>query len=475
MVQFMGAEATRYERVAALIEDRVRNGVLRVGDRVPSLRSLSRHQRVSIGTVLEAYVRLEARGVLEARPRSGFFVRVPHADSPPEPHFHPRPAAPARVGANAVITAVMNAATDPHIVPLGAACPSPDLLPYRALNRCLRGAVAGDPLHTTGSDPTRGAEALRRQIARRALLYGCDFTPADVIVTCGATEALQLSLRATTRPGQLVALESPTYFGILQVVEALGLRAIEVPTHPRGGLDLGRLAGLLRAHPIAACVAMPTLQNPLGATMPLAAKRELVTLLARHEIPLIEDDVHGDLVFEVSRPAAAKSFDRRGLVLYCGSFSKTLGPGLRVGWLEAGRFTPAVERLKLTSTMATASLPQAAIARFLERGSYERHLRRLRRALSMQMARMSAAIAHSLPTGTRVSRPAGGFVLWVELPEGRDAVALHRHALDAGISVSPGPIFSASGRFKRMLRINCGHPWSPQIERAVATLGRLAG
>ncbi len=470
----MRGQPTRYERVATLIEDQVRRGALRVGDRVPSLRSLSRHQRVSISTVLEAYVRLEARGLLEARPRSGFYVRVPHADRPPEPQFEARAAVPAPVGAGAVIAAVLDAAANPRVTPLGAACPSPDLLPYRMLNRFLRVAIAADPTHSARYEPSRGSEALRRQLARRALLYGCEFAPADVIVTCGAMEALHLSLRAVARAGQLVVLESPTYFGILQAVEALGLRAIEVPTHPNTGLDPGRLAAVLRAHRVAACVAMPTLQNPLGAAMPLEAKRELVALLAHHDIPLIEDDVYGDLVFDPVRSPAAKSFDRKGLVLYCSSFSKTLGPGFRVGWVEAGRFTPEIDRLKFMSTVATASLPQAVIARFLERGAYERHLRRLRRALSAQMVRMSAAIARYFPTGTRISRPAGGFVLWVELPERVDAVALHRRALAKGVSVSPGPIFSASERFKNAIRINCGHPWSAQMEAAVAMIARLA-
>jgi DNA-binding transcriptional MocR family regulator len=471
----MKVGATRYERVAALIEDQVQRGALRVGDRVPSVRSLSRHQRVSVGTVLEAYVRLEARGLLEARPRSGFYVRVPHVDRPPEPRFRARAAAPAPVGPAAVIVSVMEAAGNARVVPLGAACPSPELLPYRALNRFLRVAIARNPTHSSRYESSRGSEALRRQIARRALLSGCEIAPADVIVTCGAIEALQLCLRAVTRPGQLVALESPTYFGILQVLEALGLRAVEIPTHPRDGLDLGRLAAALRTHRIAACVAMPTLQNPLGAAMPLAAKRELVTLLARHGVPLIEDDVYGDLVYGATRPPAARSFDRKGLVLYCSSFSKTLGPGFRVGWVDAGRFTTEVDRLKFMSTVATASLPQVVIAHFLERGAYERHLRRLRAAFQAQTLRMSAAIARHFPAGTRISRPAGGFVLWVELPEGADAVALHRRALAESISISPGPIFSAAGRFQRMLRINCGHPWSPQIERAAATLGRLAG
>ncbi len=471
----MASRLTRYERVAALVEDQVRRGVLRGGERAPSLRSLSRHERVSIGTVLEAYARLEGRGILEARPRSGFYVRLPEADRPPEPRFHQRTAVPARLGTAAVVSAVMDAAADPRVVPLGAACPSPGLLPYRMLNRCLRATIARDATHSVRYDPAGGSDALRRQLARRALLYGCELAPADVLVTCGATEALHLALRAATRPGQLVALESPTYFGIVQVVAALGLRAVELPTHPRAGLDLGRLAALLRTHAIAACIAMPTLQNPLGAAMPLEAKRELVTLLARHDVPLVEDDVYGDLVFDVARPPAAKSFDRKGLVLYCGSFSKTLGPGLRVGWVAAGRFTAAVARLKRSSTVATASLPQAAVARFLERGSYERHLRRLRRTFAGQVGRMSAAIARTFPAGTRISRPAGGFVLWVELPPGTDAIAVHRRALAAGISTSPGPIFSASGRFGNMMRINCGHPWSPRIERAVATLGQLVG
>ncbi len=464
----------RYERVATLIEEQIARGVLRAGDRAPSLRSLSRHQRVSVGTVLEAYARLEARGVLEARARSGFFVRVPYAERAPEPRVRARLVAPRRVGRGALIAAVMDAAADPRVTPLGTACPSPSLLPYRTLNRFLRRAIADDAMHGARYDGTRGSPALRRQIARRAVLHGCASDPDDVIVTCGATEALHLALRAVCCPGDLVVLESPTYFGILQVVEALGLRVVEVAAHPRTGIDLDRLAGVLRAHRVAACVAMPTVQNPLGASMGVAAKRELVELLAGQEIPLVEDDVHGDLVFDLTRPPPAKSFDQGGLVIYCTSFSKTLGPGLRVGWVEGGRFTAAIERVKRTTTLSTPSLAQAAITALLASGAYERHLRRLRRAFSEQVARTSAAIAREFPPGTHVTRPAGGFVLWVELPPGVDAIVLHRRALARGVSVSPGPMFSATGRYANAIRVNCGHPWSARIEAAVATVGRLA-
>jgi DNA-binding transcriptional MocR family regulator len=287
-------------------------------------------------------------------------------------------------------------------------------------------------------------------------------------------EALNLAIRAVAKPGNVIAVESPSYFGVLQVIESMGMRALEVPTHPREGLDLEALETAIHRHRVKACVAIPTCHNPLGFVMPDSRKEALVRLLARHEIPLIEDDVYGDLAFAETRPRAAKSFDRDGGVLLCGSFSKSIAPGLRVGWIHPGRFQGEVERLKLLGTLATASLPQWTVARFLESGGYDRHLRRLRVAMARQVELVSQAVARYFPPETCVSRPEGGFVVWVELPEGYDTVALHQAALDSGISISPGPIFSASGRFRHCLRLNCGSAWCERIDRGLLTLGRLA-
>jgi DNA-binding transcriptional MocR family regulator len=287
-------------------------------------------------------------------------------------------------------------------------------------------------------------------------------------------EALHLCLRAVAVAGDTIAVESPSYYGILQLIESLGMRVLEIPGNPGTGLDLDFLETSLRQHRVKACLAVPTFSNPLGALMPDDAKKSLVRMLAQREIPLIEDDIYGDLFFGEVRPRPAKAFDRDGLVMLCSSFSKTIAPGYRVGYTAPGRFRERVERLKFAQTVATSTLPQMAVADFLDTGGYERHLRRLRHALADQVGRVSDAIAVSCPPGTRVSRPRGGFVLWVELPPGKSALELHTRALERGISIAPGPIFSAKQRFSNCIRVSCGFPWSDVLERSIQTLGRLA-
>ena len=288
-------------------------------------------------------------------------------------------------------------------------------------------------------------------------------------------EALHLCLRAVTRPGDTVLVETPSYYGILQLIESLGLRALEIAANPGTGIDLALLDAALRQSRVAACLLVPTFSNPLGSLMPDEAKKELVLLLARREIPLIEDDIYGDLHFAPSaRPRPAKAFDRHGLVMLCASFSKTLAPGYRVGYAVPGRFREQVERLKFAQTVGTATLPQMAIADFLENGGYDRHLRRLRRSLADQVTRTSDAIIEHFPPGTRISRPQGGFVLWVEMPPGKSALDLHARALEQKISIAPGPIFSAKQRFTSSLRVSAGFPWSEKLAQSIATLGDIA-
>lgn len=466
-------EAPLYLKVAQLIENQIREGVLRPGDRIPSVRSLSSKQEVSISTVLQAYFRLENRGYIEARNKSGFYARVPFSELIPEPTFQTSDPAPTRVGVGEILTKVMHAATDPAKAPLGAACPGPGLLPYHKLNRIIRRITQNDPLHSSFYQSPSGSESLRRQIARRSLDFGCSFSARDLIITCGAMEALNLCLRAVAQPGEVVAIESPTYSGVLQVIESLGMRALEIPTHPRTGMNLDVLDRSIKKHRVKACIVMTNCHNPLGYVLGDEKKKALAELTAKRQVPLIEDDLYGDLTFDLQRPKVAKAFDRAGLVLLCSSFSKVLAPGFRVGWVEAGRFRGEVERLKLLSTLATPSLPQLAVADFLESGGYDRYLRRLRLAFNEQVQVMSKAIAKYFPSGTRLTRPRGGYVLWVELPKSVNALKLFRQALAENIAIMPGPIFSASGRFTSHIRISCGYPWSDDLDRALLTLGKL--
>jgi DNA-binding transcriptional MocR family regulator len=427
-----------------------------------------------VSTVLQAYLLLESRGVVEARPQSGHYVRAPRRDLLAEPRPARPTSAPARVTVSDLVARVFASLRNPNLVQLGAALPSPELLPTEKLNRMMslvaRTAGAAGVVY----DVPPGCAALRRQVARRAAECGVALAADDIVTTVGTMEALHLGLRATTQHGDTVALDSPCYYGVLQLVEALGLRALEIPATPQHGMDIDALEEALAQTRISAVVCVTNFSNPLGAKMPDEAKKRLVQLLARREIPLIEDDIYGDLHHGDVRPRPAKAFDEDGLVLLCASFSKTIAPGYRVGWMAPGRFRERVMRLKYATNVACATLPQMAIAEFLDSGGYERHLRRLRGRYAAQVARTSEAIAEHFPEGTRVSRPQGGYVLWVELPRGKSAIELYERALQRGISIAPGPIFSAKARYGSFVRISCGFPWSDVLARSVKTLGDIA-
>jgi DNA-binding transcriptional MocR family regulator len=318
-------------------------------------------------------------------------------------------------------------------------------------------------------------ESLRRQVARRAIAHGCSFSPNDLTITCGGMEALNVAVRAVARPGDVIAIESPTYFAVLQVIESLGMKAIEIPTHPRRGMDLDALSRAIRKHRVRGCITIPNCHNPLGFILSDDYKKDLVALLTKHDVPLIEDDIYGDVAFSAERPKTAKSFDTAGIVLLCSSFSKVLAPGFRIGWIEAGRFRDAVKRLKFINTIAAPSLPQLAIAEFIQSGGYDRYLRGFRETLQRQGQLYSQAAARYFPEGTKISRPAGGFVLWLELPKDVDAMKLYRLAALQHIKVLPGVIFSASGQFKNYIRMSYGFPLDDTIDSALCTLGKLCG
>lgn len=469
----VAAPPNLYEQVAGRIADLIAQGTLRPGERIPSVRRLSRQQSVSITTILEAYRLLEDRGLIEARPQSGHYVRVLPLSSPAEPEATQPRGGPARVQIDDLVMRVLRSIGQPGFVDLGAASPAPELLPSDKLHRAM--AAAARRLTTRGNQycAPPGLKALRVQIARRTLDAGCSLAPDDFVVTCGAQEALSLALRAVCEPGDAVALESPTYFGVLQALELFGLKAVEIATHPRDGIDLRALRKVLRDMPIKAVAVAPSFSNPLGSCMPDAHKEELVALLARKGIPLVEDDTFGDLPFGPHRPRVAKAFDRTGNVLLCSSFSKTLAPGYRVGWIAGGRFQERVERLKFVTNVTTPTLPQYAIAEVLANGGYDRHLRKVRRVYAQQMDLMTAAIARHFPAGTRATRPAGGFVLWVELPRRVDSLALFERARKAGITLVPGPLFSPKQGFRNFIRLNAAY-WSPEVEAALRLLGSLA-
>ena len=465
----------RYEQLVELLAADIRNGQLAPGARLPSIRTLTAQHGLSASTAFKAYYRLEEKGLVRARARSGYYVIGPPLQAlvsgAPEKrksaHLSPR------LAISELVFSVLDAVQHTDIVPLGSAFPDPALFPMQRLGKSL--ARVGPQLNGPGmvAHLPQGHPALRQQIALRYLAMGLAQPTDDLIVTSGAIEALNLCLSAVAQPGDLVAIESPGFYAGLQALERLKMKALEIPVHPRDGLDLAALGKALALHPVKACWFMTSFQNPSGASLAVEKKEALVALLAARSIPLIEDDVYGELYFGQRPPLPAKAFDRKGLVMHCGSFSKTLAPGYRVGWVSPGRFGEQVQRLKLMTTLS-ASLPaQLALADYLQHGGYDKHLRKLRHAMESQLSSLLAAVARYFPPDVRVSRPAGGYFVWVEFAAGFDALALHEAALAAGISVAPGPIFSARRSFRHCLRLNCGHPWGTRFEEAMRTLGAL--
>ncbi|MEX5340380.1 GntR family transcriptional regulator MpaR [Pseudomonas sp. I2] len=464
----------RYERFADDIAELIRSGVLGPGQRVPSVRYASQTHGVSPSTVFQAYYLLERRGLIRARPRSGYFVNA-HA---PRQFSEPQALAPAGgstdVDVSDLVFSILDSIKDPHTVPFGSAFPSPGLFPLQRLARSLASASRAMDPHMVVSDLSPGNPQLRRQIALRYMVGGLMLPMEELLITNGALEALNLCLQAVTEPGDLVAIEAPAFYACLQVLERLKLKAVEIPVQPREGMDLDALAQALEQHPVKAVWCMTNFQNPVGASMPEAKKQALVELLRRHQVPLIEDDVYAELYYSQQAPKPAKAFDSEGLVMHCGSFAKSLAPGYRIGWVAAGRFARKIERLKLMTSLCASMPAQAAIADYLQHGGYDRHLRKLRYALEGQQTSMLAAIARHLPAQTRVSQPTGGYFLWLELPQRMDALKLFHMALAQGISIAPGPIFSPTRRFGNCIRLNYGSPWSDGAEQAMATLGRIA-
>jgi DNA-binding transcriptional MocR family regulator len=473
-----------YERIALEIREQVQQRVLQPGDRLPSVRKMSEQKGVSISTVLQAYMHLEDMGLIDARPQSGYYVRQQVRNLPPEPtirRFSLAPTAPANM--ISLVEDVINAAQYADFAPLGGACPAPELLPLNKIAKLFASIARTEVATISRYEPSVGNMELRRQIVLRAMDWSVTqkngaanvYSPEDVIITCGATEAINLCLRAVATKGDTIAVESPCYFGVLRIIEGLGMNALEIPSDPRTGVSLEHLEDAMRKRLIKACVLVPNFSNPTGSCMPDTNKSAAAALAAKYAIPIIEDDIYGDICFSDKRPKPLKSFDREGWVMLCASYSKTISPGLRVGFILPGRYHKAVLHNKIATSLATSTLPQLVLAKFLQNGGYEHHLRGLRKAFSSQVQRVLQAVAEYFPEGTKVTRPQGGFVLWVELPERVDSVSLHQRALQEKISIAPGRMFSEQQQYNHYIRLNCGSLWSPQIEQALATLGRLAG
>ncbi|WP_122314781.1 PLP-dependent aminotransferase family protein [Pseudomonas cichorii] len=463
---------TLYVNLAELLGSRIENGFYRPGDRLPSVRALSLEHGVSLSTVQQAYRVLEDSGLAAPKPKSGYFVTA-NREAPALPAVGRPTQRPVDISQWEQVLDLIRVSPAHAVTQLGRGMPDISSPTLKPLLRSLSQLSRRQSMPGLYYDNIHGIHTLREQVARLLLDSGCNLTANDVIITTGCHEALSASIRAICAPGDIVAVDSPSFFGAMQTLKGLGMKALEIPTDPVTGISLEALELALEQWPIKAIQLTPSCNNPLGYVMPEARKRALLTLAQRFDVAIIEDDVYGDLAFNYPRPRSIKSFDEDGRVLLCSSFSKTLAPGLRVGWVAPGRYLERVLHMKYISTGSTAPQPQMAIAEFIQGGHYEPHLRRMRMQYQRGRDQMIDWVMRYFPEGTRVSRPQGGFMLWVELAEDFDTLRLNRALLDQEVQVAVGSIFSASGKYRNCLRMNFAAKPTAEIESAVRKVGQM--
>lgn len=463
-----------YLKIAGMLEQQILREVFRPGDKLPSLRSVSRTNGVSLTTALQAYYHLESKSLIQARPQSGYFVSNAPGRFPKLPEItNPQISAGEGDITSLIQKVYQHPAPKDHVM-LSLALPAGSLLPVAKLNKGVITATRRLKNGGTAYEHTQGNERLRRQVARHALTSGCALDHQDIIVTAGCVDAIASALMVITEPGDTVAVESPVSFGMLQLIRSLRLKVLELPTHPQTGIEVAALEQALKKGSISACLLISNFSNPLGSLMPDAHKKEVVQLVEKYQVPLIENDVNGDLHFGSVRPRSCKSYDKSGIVLWCSSVSKTLAPGYRVGWVSPGKFKDELLQLKLYHAIAGATITQEVIADFMETGRYEHHLRKLRHTLHTNYLHFSGVVSQYFPEGSRASRPAGGTVLWVELPEKADTMQLFEKALTQKISIAPGRLFTLQAQYENCMRLNYGVLWNADLANDLKRLGTLA-
>lgn len=462
-----------YEQLQDALISRIEQGYYPMGSKLPSIRALSKEREVSISTVQEAYLRLEEKGYVEVKPKSGYYVK-PRTLAPDLPEVSRPAQRPLEVSHWEQVYNLLNCKKGDGHIALGSAFPEIDMPTLKPLMKALtnNAGLTAEPF--LNYSDIHGCKSLRQQIVRLAADSGCKLHPDDIIITTGCQEALVCSLRATTKPGDVVATDSPSFYGSTQAIKALGLKALEIPTHPETGISLEALEMALEQWPITAIQVTPTCNNPLGYTMPEQRRKELLRLAQQYDIPIIEDDIYGDLHFKSPRPRTIKSFDDEGRVLLCSSFSKTIAYGLRLGWVAPGQCTERVLHKKFVSSVSNPPIQQEAVATFIEKGFYERHLRKVKAQYQQGRDMLISLIKRYFPEGTRMSYPQGGYLLWVELPINVDSIKLNKRLEAKKVSIAPGVIFSASGKYRNFIRLSYAKRFDEKIIQAIKEIGQEA-
>ena len=462
-----------YQQVIDFVDYQEQSGALRPGDKLPSLRKLSRQFDISVPTVKQAYVELERQGTISARPQSGYYLNAKQARTLLPMRATWASCQPTEISCRSLIEQVYEAVHIPDSVALGISNPVNAHPPDKTLARLMRTVLSRVSEKAVSYGPINGDPKLRLNLAFRYQEHGVLVNHEDLIITNGAQEALSIALQCVAERGDIIAVESPCYFGQIELIESLGMKALEVYTCTEEGVCVAELAKVIKEHPVKACLFSTAISNPLGSMMTDKQRQAMVNLLEKNNIVLIEDEVYSDLYFTEKRPVPAQLYSKKGLVLTCSSFSKTAAPGYRVGWLLPGKFEEKAKRIKRAQSCSTSMLQQWTLTDYLMSGEYDRHLQVLRKTLRYNCERMRALIAEHFPEQVCISKPKGGSVLWLRCRSHVDTSQFFNQAIAQGVNFAPGEIFSPSGKYKNFMRISYGVQWSDKIDQAVKVLGKL--
>lgn len=458
-----------YRQLATSLQQRIRSGALPPRTRLPTVRQLAQQLGVTRLTVHSAYAELQAGGWIEATVGRGTFVaeRIEQLVAPPEAELG-REATPAGMLAD-----MLRMTQLPGLAALARADPAPELFPLRNWQRATELALSsGGPglmIYTT----SQGDQVLRSILAEAVRERGISAGPDELMIVSGVTNGMALATTLLARPGSTVLVEEPTYLGLLNILAAHGVRAVGLPTDDEG-LVVEAVEEALRVERPAFLYTIPTFHNPRGNSLSAPRRAALLELAARHSLPIVEDDIYGQLGYEGAPPRALKADDRAGQVLYMSSFSKNLMPGLRMGYVVAPPATiRQLVRLRQAQDICSSPLTQRALAIFIEQGWLHSHLRRMLPRYRERRDAMLRAMERHFPMGVTWTHPRGGFSTWVTLPPGLPVMELYLAAIGRGVAFAPGQVFSASDESSPHLRLCFGAEPPERIAEAIATLGAL--
>nr|WP_315033139.1 PLP-dependent aminotransferase family protein [uncultured Chryseobacterium sp.] len=461
----------KYEVFTHIIEEQIRNGILQARDRLPSVREVKQKYKLSTSSVQSGFEYLMIKGLVESSPRSGYFVAEKVEENIPETKIR----LPAVVRDHVFMKNMMlTSRRTSESTSFNSAVPGDLLIPQKLILRTMQEVIREKGASLLRYYPSNGLEKLRKQISQQIGMHGCLFNPEEIIITDGALQALTIALRSVTQAGDVVAVDSPCVFSVLETIANLDLKVVEIPVHYRTGFDTEYFRKICDENNIRALVVTPNFHNPTGIIMADETKKELLDIAEKYQLCIIENDMYSDLYFNETRPNCIKNFDKKGVVMTYSSFSKTLAPGIRLGWLHAGNFYYRAERAKFILGRSVSPIYQELILKLLQGNSYERHLRSFRKKLNQQAVQVLDVLRKSFAEGSYFHRPEGGYSIWGQLPENTDMEKFYKYCEKAGILFTPGDTFSFSNRYSHHFRIVFAERITPESLMVLENAGKMS-